>query len=47
MSGGIVSATFEPQSRSVLVSAMSLTGNGSPRSIPKARFWPAAAEAMQ
>ena len=47
MSGGIVSATFEPQSSSVFVSAMSLTGNGSPRSIPKARFCPAAAEDMQ
>jgi len=47
MSGGMVSAQFAPHSKSALVRAMSATGNGRPRSIPNARFCPAAAEAMQ
>ena len=47
VSGGIVSATFEPHSISAPVSARSDTGNGSPRSRPNARVWPAAADAMQ
>ena len=47
MIGGRVSAQFEPQSMTVSASAMSLTGNGSPRSIPNALFCPAAAEDMQ
>ena len=47
MIGGMVSAQFEPHSISALVSAMSATGNGKPRSMPKARFCPAAAEDMQ
>ena len=47
MSGGMVSAQFAPHSRSALVRAMSSTGNGRPRSMPKALFCPAAADAMQ
>ncbi len=47
MIGGIVSAEFPPHSSSVLVRAMSLTGNGMPRSMPNALFWPAAADDMQ
>ena len=47
MMGGIVSAQFDPQSIRAFAFAMSETGNGRPRSMPKARFWPAAAEAMQ
>ena len=38
MNGGIVSATFEPRSRIVRASSRASTGNGRPRSMPKARI---------
>ena len=41
--GGIVSATFPPASRTTSTDAMSATGKGRPRSIPKARVRAAAA----
>jgi hypothetical protein len=47
MIGGIVSAQLEPHSINAWVSAISETGKGRPRSMPNARFWPAAADAMQ
>ncbi len=44
MAGGMVAAGFEPTSRIALASARSASGNGSPRSIPKARLAAVAAE---
>lgn len=47
MAGGMVSAGLDPTSRIALASAMSESGNGSPRSTPKARFPAVAADDMQ
>jgi len=43
----MVSAGLDPTSRTAAASAMSESGNGSPRSIPKARLPAVAAEDMQ
>ena len=47
MAGGMVSAGLEPTSRIASASAMSASGNGSPRSMPNARLPAVAAEDMQ
>lgn len=47
MAGGIVSAGFDPTSKIVSASAMSASGKGRPRSIPKARFAAVAADDIQ
>jgi hypothetical protein len=47
MMGGIVSATFAPTSMTVCAVAMSVSGNGSPRSTPRAAPAAAAADDMQ
>jgi hypothetical protein len=47
MNGGMVSATFDPRRRTVDAPSRSSSGNGSPRSIPKARLPAAAADDMQ
>ncbi len=47
ITGGIVSAGLLPTSSTACASAISLTGNGNPRSIPNARLLAAAAEDMQ
>lgn len=47
MNGGIVSATLPPASRTAPDAARSVTGPGSPRSIPNARADAAAADDMQ
>ena len=47
MAGGMVSAGLLPTSSIASASAMSASGNGSPRSMPNARFAAAAAEDMQ
>jgi hypothetical protein len=43
----MVAAGFEPTSRITRAWATSASGNGSPRSIPKARFAAVAADDMQ
>ncbi len=43
----MVSTQLEPHSTTASARAMSDTGNGRPRSIPKERLAPAAAEDMQ
>jgi len=47
MAGGIVSAGLDPTSSTASASAMSESGNGSPRSMPKARLLAVAADDMQ
>ena len=47
MAGGMVSAGFAPTSRMAAASAMSDSGNGSPRSTPNARLPAVADDDMQ
>ncbi len=47
IAGGMVAAGFEPTSSTASAPAMSESGNGSPRSMPKARLPAVAAEDMQ
>jgi hypothetical protein len=47
MAGGIASAGFAPTSSTVRASATSASGNGSPRSTPRARLAAVAADDMQ
>ena len=47
MAGGIVAAGLEPTSRIASASARSASGNGRPRSMPKARLAAVAADDMQ
>ena len=47
MAGGIVSAGLAPTSSIACASAMSASGNGSPRSMPNARLAAVAADDMQ
>ena len=47
MAGGIVAAGLDPTSRIALAPARSGSGNGSPRSIPKALLPAVAADDMQ
>ena len=47
IAGGMVAARLAPTSRIASAPAMSASGNGSPRSTPKARLEAAAADDMQ